>query len=122
MQFTSNMVIVMAQHFLLSAKARTLSIGQIYKAGEDGAFATFCQFRWPSTDGKPVCPACGCPETYTITTRRKFKCRKITAGMTTDSFATGRCTLHSRIRLAGIGRVTGNKGAQGVVFSGLLSC
>ena len=29
--------------------------------------------RW--TDGEPVCPDCGCCEVYTITTRRKFKCK-----------------------------------------------
>ena len=67
----------MAQHFLLSAAARTLSLRQIYKAGEDGAFATFCQLRWPETNGKPVCPECGCPNTYAIKTRRKFKCRNV---------------------------------------------
>ena len=29
--------------------------------------------RWP--EGKPVCPRCGHDETYSITTRRKFKCK-----------------------------------------------
>ncbi len=63
----------MAQHFLLSAAARTLSLKAIYLAGEDAAYDTFCEMRW--TDGVPVCPDCGCCETYTITTRRKFKCK-----------------------------------------------
>ncbi len=31
----------MAQHFLLSAAARTLSLRSIYKAGEDVAYETF---------------------------------------------------------------------------------
>lgn len=65
----------MAQHFLLSAAARTLSLREIYRAGEEAAYATFCQLRWPETDGEAVCPDCGCCETYTITTRRKFKCK-----------------------------------------------
>jgi transposase-like protein len=65
----------MAQHFLLSAAARTLSLKAIYKAGEDAAYATFCKMRWPETDGEAVCPQCGCCETYTIATRRKFKCK-----------------------------------------------
>lgn len=65
----------MAQHFLLSAASRTLSIRQIYKAGEDAAYKTFCEMRWPETDGEAVCPRCGCCETYNITTRRKFKCK-----------------------------------------------
>lgn len=65
----------MAQHFLLSAAARTLSVRQIYKAGEDAAYETFCQLRWAETDGEPVCPDCGCLDVYRITTRRKFKCK-----------------------------------------------
>lgn len=65
----------MAQYFLLSAAARTLSLREIYKAGEDAAYETFCKLRWPETDGEAVCPECGCCETYAITTRRKFKCK-----------------------------------------------
>lgn len=63
----------MAQHFLLSAAARTLSLRSIYKDGEDAAYAKFCEMRW--ADGEPVCPDCGCCESYKITTRRKFKCK-----------------------------------------------
>ena len=64
----------MAQHFLLSAKARTLSLKAIYAAGEDKAYETFRKFRWPQTDGAPVCPHCGGLDAYEITTRRRFKC------------------------------------------------
>ncbi|WP_022697192.1 IS1595 family transposase [Euryhalocaulis caribicus] len=65
----------MTQHFLLSAQARSLSLKEIYKAGEDAAYKTFCSIRWVETDGGPVCPRCGCLEAYSITTRRKFKCK-----------------------------------------------
>lgn len=65
----------MAQHFLLSAAARTLSLKAIYKAGEEAAHDAFCKMRWPETDGEAICPDCGCCETYKITTRRKFKCK-----------------------------------------------
>ena len=64
----------MAQHFLLSAKARTLSLKAIYAMGEEGAYEMFCKLRWSATDGEPVCPRCGCVEAYRITTRRRFKC------------------------------------------------
>ena len=64
----------MAQHFLLSAKARTLSLKAIYAAGEDKAYETFCKLRWSKTDGEPVCPHCGGLDAYEITTRRRFKC------------------------------------------------
>jgi len=65
----------MAQHFLLSAASRTLSLRSIYKAGEEAAYQTFCEMRWPETNGEAVCPCCGHDETYKITTRRKFKCK-----------------------------------------------
>lgn len=42
--------------------------------GEDKAYETFCQLRWPETDGEAACPRCGCVETYNITSRRRFKC------------------------------------------------
>ncbi len=62
----------MAQHFLLSAKARTLSLKAIYAAGEEAAYETFRKLRW--TDGAPVCPHCGGLDAYEISTRRRFKC------------------------------------------------
>lgn len=65
----------MAQHFLLSAASRTLSLRQIYKGGEDAAYKTFCEMRWPETNGEAVCPRCSHGETYSISTRRKFKCK-----------------------------------------------
>jgi len=66
----------MAIHFLLSAQARTLSLREIYKGGEDAAYETFKRMRW--TDGEPVCPKCGSVEPYEIATRRKFKCKGCT--------------------------------------------
>lgn len=42
--------------------------------GEDKAYETFFQVRWPETEGEAVCLRCGCVETYDIATRRKFKC------------------------------------------------
>lgn len=64
----------MAQHFLLSAKARTLSLRSIFADGEDKAYETFRKLRWPATDGEPVCPYCGSLEHY-VTARKRFACR-----------------------------------------------
>ena len=64
----------MAQHFLLSAAARTLSLKTIFSEGEGAAYRRFCWLRWPDTDGAPVCPACDCLDIYDLTTRRRFKC------------------------------------------------
>lgn len=62
------------QHFLLSSAARTLSLKKVYQMGEEAAYRTFCELRWPETDGEAICPKCGCTETYNIATRSKFKC------------------------------------------------
>lgn len=62
------------QHFLLSAAARTLSLKAVFRMSDDEAYRTFCELRWPETDGEAVCPKCGCIETYNITSRRRFKC------------------------------------------------
>ena len=57
----------MAQHFLLSAAARTLSLKAIYSEGEDAAYRRFCRLLWPETEGAPVCPVCGCLDIYELT-------------------------------------------------------
>ncbi len=50
----------MAQHFLLSAAARSLSLGKVMRMSDRGAENVFARLRWPTTDGRPVCPECGC--------------------------------------------------------------
>lgn len=68
----------MAQHFLLSAAARTLSLSKIARMSEQEAETTFAGIRWAETDGKPVCPHCGCLTVYAC--RRpsgalRFRCK-----------------------------------------------
>jgi transposase-like protein len=54
----------MAQHFLLSSKARTLSIGHVSRMTDVQAEEMFAAIRWAETNGKAVCPHCGCPTCY----------------------------------------------------------
>ncbi len=54
----------MSQHFLLSAKARTLSLSAVLRMTIEEAETTFTRIRWAATDGKPVCPHCECPTVY----------------------------------------------------------
>jgi hypothetical protein len=54
----------MAQHFLLSAAARSLSAAKIMRMSDRGVENVFLRLRWPATDGKPVCPSCGCMICY----------------------------------------------------------
>lgn len=54
----------MSQHFLLSAKARTLSLSAVLRMSEEEAETRFRHIRWHTTSGKPVCPRCGCETVY----------------------------------------------------------
>src|SRR4051812_24963118 len=65
----------MDAHFLLSAKARPLSLVQVARLSDDQAHATFRALRWHETGGEPVCPACGCVAVYEYRARRLFKCQ-----------------------------------------------
>ena len=65
----------MAQHFLLSAAARTLSLKAIFRMTDDDAHATFVAIRFANNGGAAFCPRCGCLEVYTYAARRIWKCK-----------------------------------------------
>jgi transposase-like protein len=52
----------MSSHFLLSAKARTLSLASVLRMTDLDAEKAFRSVRW--TDGKAICPHCECPTVY----------------------------------------------------------
>jgi transposase-like protein len=54
----------MTQHFLLSAKARTLGIAQVMRMTDAQAEKAFIDIRWADRDGAPQCPHCGCGIVY----------------------------------------------------------
>ncbi len=54
----------MSSHFLLSSKARTLSLSAVFRMTDEEAEMTFRRVRWFDTDGFAVCPKCGCPTVY----------------------------------------------------------
>jgi transposase-like protein len=67
-----------AQHFLLSRAAKTLTLGQVFRMTDAEAETTFRNVRWPDTNGAPVCPHCGGVDPYDC--RRpsgapRFECR-----------------------------------------------
>lgn len=65
----------MAQHFLLSAKARTLSLKAIFRMTDDEAHAAFVAIRFSANQGEAFCPRCGCTAVYTYAARRIWKCK-----------------------------------------------
>lgn len=65
----------MAQHFLLSAKARTLSLTAVARMTDDEAHASFQAIRWADNGGEPFCPRCDCTAIYAYASRRIWKCK-----------------------------------------------
>ncbi len=114
----------MAQHFLLSAASRTLSLKEIYKAGEDAAYQSFRKVRWPETDGAPVCCRCGCLDAYEISTRRKFKCKgcKYQFSVTSGTIFASRKMAFTDLLAAICLVVNGAKGLSMVQISRDLDC
>src|SRR3984885_2702783 len=54
----------MSSHFLLSSRARTLSLAAVLRMSVPEAETAFAAIRWAATDGKPVCPHCECAIVY----------------------------------------------------------
>src|ERR1700676_1106141 len=87
----------MAQHFLLSKAAKTLSLAQVFRMTDGEAGRAFKMIRWADTNGAPVCPSCGsvnayearrangalrfrckgCKKDFTITSRTLFASHKL---------------------------------------------
>ena len=65
----------MSQHFLLSPAAKTLSLVKVMRMSDDQARTAFRKIRWTETDGTPVCPECGCYESYDLKSRQVYKCK-----------------------------------------------
>ena len=61
----------MTQHFLLSSKAKTLSIVQVLKMTDQECENTFRQIRWQDAGGEPYCPHCGCFDFMVLGARLK---------------------------------------------------
>ena len=109
----------MAQHFLLSAKARTISLKAVYQMGEDRAYAVFRVLRWPETDGEAVCPRCGCCDAYEIPTRRKFQCKACghQYSVTSGTIFAGRKLAFTDLLAAIVLFVNGAKGVSALQVS-----
>ena len=80
----------MAQHFLLSSKAKTLSLAQVLRLSDEEAFKLFCAIRWEG--GEPVCPKCENAACYTYASRQIFKCKACGSQFS----ATSGTVFHSR--------------------------
>ncbi len=65
----------MKQHFLLSARARNLSVAKVFGMSDDEAFHLFKTLRWGEGD-EVACPRCATiREHYFIRVRRQWRCK-----------------------------------------------
>jgi transposase-like protein len=68
----------MAQHFLLSSQAKSLSLASVFTMKDADAEMTFRRIRWADTNGEPVCSHCGGVDAYDCRRLKgapRFRCR-----------------------------------------------
>lgn len=114
----------MSQHFLLSAKARSLSLARVMRLSEEEAFETFKAIRWANTEGKPFCAKCGSVTVYQYKARRIFKCKGCGAQFSVTSgtiFASRKMDLRNILAAIAI-FVNGAKGHSALQLSRDLDC
>lgn len=63
----------MPQHFLLSSKAKTLSLAKVMRMTDEQALEAFKAIRWEG--GKPHCSRCGSVELYDCKSEKLWKCK-----------------------------------------------
>lgn len=77
----------MQQHFLLSAKARTLSVREVFELSDEAAFDLFRELRWGKGD-EVACPECGVMEQHWFLPSRqqwRFKASSHTFSVTSGT-------------------------------------
>ena len=121
----------MAQHFLLSAKSRTISELEVARMSEEEAREVFEKLRWSDTNGEPVCSRCGCTDSYVINTHtpsgkpvRRYKCKACRKQYTVTSgtiFASHKLELRDYL-LATVIFVNAVKGISASQMSRALGC
>ncbi len=78
----------MAQHFLLSKAAKSLSLASIFQMKDAEAEMAFRRVRWADTNGEPVCPHCGGVDAYDCRRLKgapRFRCRACVKDFTITS-------------------------------------
>jgi transposase-like protein len=114
----------MPQHFLLSSAARSLSLATVARMSDEEAWDAFRLIRWSDTQGEPVCPRCGCLDSYTYKTRKVFRCRGCSHQYTVTSgtiFASRKMPIRDYLLAIAI-FVNGAKGHSALQLSRDLDC
>lgn len=114
----------MAQHFLLSSKARTLSLAKVIRMSDDEAYKTFMGIRWAENGGEPICHRCGSVEVYAYQARKIFKCKGCGSQFSVTSgtiFASRKMAIRDLLAAIAI-FVNGAKGMSALQLSRDLDC
>lgn len=114
----------MSQHFLLSAKARTLSLAKVMRLSDEEAYEAFKAIRWADNDGEAYCPRCGCLDVYKYESHRIFKCAGCHSqfSLTTGTiFASRKMSIRDLLAAIAI-FVNGAKGYSALQLSRDLDC
>src|SRR6202012_5241989 len=114
----------MSQHFLLSRKARTLSLSKVARLSDEEAYETFRLIRWAATNGAPVCPRCECAAVYTYQAHKLFKCKACNHQFSVTSgtiFASRKLSIRDYLLAIAI-FVNGAKGHAALQLSRDLDC
>ncbi len=114
----------MAQHFLLSAAAKTLSLSVVARMSDEEAHEAFRRIRWAENKGEPVCPGCRCSAVYAYRTRRLWKCKACSHQFSVTSgtiFASRKLPIRDYLMAIAI-FVNGAKGHSALHLSRDLDC
>lgn len=114
----------MAQHFLLTTKARTLSLAKVMRLTDEEAADAFIEIRWADNSGKPYCPKCGVVEPYKLKGPLNFKCRACLSKFSATSstiFASRKLAVRDILAAIAI-FVNGAKGHSALQLSRDLDC
>jgi transposase-like protein len=116
--------LMMSAHFLLTSRARTLSLRDVFSLGEKCAYDLFRELRWPETNGEPVCPRCQFTEAYGIPTRRKFKCKAChhQFSVTSGTILAARKMSFTDLLAAVVMLINGAKGVSSLQLARDLNC
>jgi transposase-like protein len=65
----------LAQHFLLSTQARTISLAQVLRMSDAEAYDAFKAIRFANNGGEAFCPKCGSTDLYGLPNRAMWRCK-----------------------------------------------
>ncbi|HUW79778.1 MAG TPA: IS1595 family transposase [Acidocella sp.] len=91
----------MAQHFLLSSKAKTMTLAQVFRMSDMEAEEMFRSIRWDDNDGKPVCPSCGGMDAYDCRRQNGAPCYRCKACKADFSITSGTLFASHKLPLRG---------------------